>query len=365
VELDGSVSVPLIGTITMAGLTASEARMRIKSALATKVVEQRMSNGREVYFSVGLDEVTVSIAEYRPVYVGGAVSRPGEQIYRPQMTVRQALASAGGISALDGSSRSRSQRDVLELHSNYLAAWFDFAGAQLKAARLKAELEKSKDFDVISLEGSPIPKESIADLAALERNQMMARNSDFEQEKAFLAKSMIKADEHIALLTNQLLAETDGLETDEQEVKRVMDLFDKRSVTMTRVIEARRSLLLSSTRKLQTSSQLMQVKRQRAELERQSEHIESQRKLDLLAEIQKTNIVVNSLRNKMQGISEMLRLASNTTMGDPMAMTPQIVVHRSTTSSGIMVTSDLERELEPGDVVEVSFKSELAKVSRN
>ena len=37
-----------------------------------------------------------TVAEYRPVYVNGDVSKPGEYPYRPTTTARQVVALAGG-----------------------------------------------------------------------------------------------------------------------------------------------------------------------------------------------------------------------------------------------------------------------------
>jgi polysaccharide export outer membrane protein len=40
---------------------------------------------------------TISVAEAERLYVSGFVARPGEYVYRPGMTVRQAIALAGGV----------------------------------------------------------------------------------------------------------------------------------------------------------------------------------------------------------------------------------------------------------------------------
>ena len=45
------------------------------------------------------------------------------------------------------------------------------------------------------------------------------------------------------------------------ELRRLQELFSKGNVAIMRVVDARRSLLLSSTRRLQTASQLAQVER--------------------------------------------------------------------------------------------------------
>jgi len=87
VQLDGSISFPMLGNLPIAGLTPSEAQARIQAIMATKVFRQRISDGRENEIMIDHDEVTATVVEYRPVYVNGDVSKPGEYAYRPLMTV--------------------------------------------------------------------------------------------------------------------------------------------------------------------------------------------------------------------------------------------------------------------------------------
>src|SRR5258705_10621029 len=87
VQLDGSISYPLLGTFVVAGLPPSEVRAKLRSALPSKVFRQRAPDGREFVVVIEADQVTANVVENRPIYVNGDVSRPGEQAYRPLMTV--------------------------------------------------------------------------------------------------------------------------------------------------------------------------------------------------------------------------------------------------------------------------------------
>ncbi|WP_245322823.1 polysaccharide biosynthesis/export family protein, partial [Bradyrhizobium valentinum] len=96
VQVDGNISLPLVGTLTVAGLPLPQVRAQIGAALVSKVYRQRTSDGREVVIVIGADEVSTIVAEYRPIYVNGDVSKPGEYPYRPAITARQLVAVAGG-----------------------------------------------------------------------------------------------------------------------------------------------------------------------------------------------------------------------------------------------------------------------------
>jgi polysaccharide biosynthesis/export protein len=96
VQMDGNIALPLVGTLPVAGLPLPQIRAQIGAALASKVFRQRTSDGREVVIVIDADEVTATVAEYRPIYVNGDVSKPGEYPYRPSITARQLVAVAGG-----------------------------------------------------------------------------------------------------------------------------------------------------------------------------------------------------------------------------------------------------------------------------
>src|SRR3981081_4393175 len=96
VQMDGTISYPVLGTLSVADLPPTEVQAKVQAMLAAKVFRQRTSDGRENSVAIEPNEVTATIVEYRPIYVNGDVSRPGEQVYRPLMTVRQAVALSGG-----------------------------------------------------------------------------------------------------------------------------------------------------------------------------------------------------------------------------------------------------------------------------
>jgi len=96
IDVDGDISFPLIGTIKIAGSTVEEVRDKLRKLLGDEVllhapVKDGNNTGR-----IGASEIMIEIAEYRPVYVIGAVAKPGERPFRPGLTVRQAIALAGG-----------------------------------------------------------------------------------------------------------------------------------------------------------------------------------------------------------------------------------------------------------------------------
>jgi protein involved in polysaccharide export with SLBB domain len=83
VGTNGTISMPLLGQVTIKGLTVTE-------------LEQDLSN-RLLDGYLKKPNVTVSISEYRPFYINGEVKKPGSYPYRKDLTIEKAVAMAGGF----------------------------------------------------------------------------------------------------------------------------------------------------------------------------------------------------------------------------------------------------------------------------
>jgi polysaccharide biosynthesis/export protein len=80
----GSISVPLLGPIPAAGLTTGQLENSIASRLKEKKILVDPS-------------VSVEVLSYRPVFILGEVTKPGQYPYEPGMTVLTTVAIAGGF----------------------------------------------------------------------------------------------------------------------------------------------------------------------------------------------------------------------------------------------------------------------------
>jgi polysaccharide export outer membrane protein len=78
----GSISYPLVGEVRAAGLTLAEFSVQLQEELSTYI---RNPN------------VSVEVANYRPFFILGEVQRPGTYPYSANLTVHNAVATAGGF----------------------------------------------------------------------------------------------------------------------------------------------------------------------------------------------------------------------------------------------------------------------------
>ena len=79
----GDVSFPLIGDVPATGRTIGQLQDAIRARLAAGYIKQ--------------PRVSVEVIDYRPFFILGEVTKPGQYPYASGMTVQQAVATAGGF----------------------------------------------------------------------------------------------------------------------------------------------------------------------------------------------------------------------------------------------------------------------------
>lgn len=359
VQLDGTISFPLLGTMSVAGMSAADLQARVQATLAAKVFRQRTPDGRENSVTIDPDEVTATIVEYRPIYVNGDVARPGQQVFRPLMTVRQVIALSGGYDVM----RLRMNNPVLEtadLRGEYEALWTEYAREQAHVWRLKQELGQESGLDRAALLDVPVARSTALDIVNGEAEQLKARLADQQAEQKFLQRAIVQADEQIHILSEQQKTEEQANQADTEELERAKELFNRGNLTSLRVSDARRAMLLSSTRKLQTTAQLMQTKRQRDDFLRQIERLDGQRKSDTLRELQEAIVALSKIRFKLQSTGEKLQYTAlaKSQLARGLGNKPSITILRNGTNGIDHLPANEESEVQPGDVVEVALRDD-------
>ncbi len=80
---NGAISMPLLGQVSIEGMTLHEVEEKITTLLLDGYLKK--------------PNVTVTITEYRPFYISGEVKKPGSYPYRKDLTVEKAVVLAGGF----------------------------------------------------------------------------------------------------------------------------------------------------------------------------------------------------------------------------------------------------------------------------
>jgi polysaccharide export outer membrane protein len=361
VQVDGTISYPLLGAISVVDLSSAELQAKVQAMLAAKVFRQRTPDGRENSVAIDSDEVTATVVEYRPIYVNGDVAKPGDQVYRPLMTVRQAIALSGGYDV----TRLRMNNPILEtadLRGELESLWTEYAKEQAHVWRLKEELGQDTRLDEKSLLDVPIARSTALAIVNVEADTLKAHQVDAQAERTFLQHGITQAEAQIQVLTEQLKTEDEGAKADVDDFERIKDLYNRGTLPILRVTDARRAMLLSSTQKLQTTARLMETKRQRDDFSRQIERLDGQRRGDLLRELQEATFALNKIRFKLQSTEEKLQytMLAKSQLARGFGNEPSITIVRNGTKGAEHLVAKEESELQPGDVVEVALRDDTS-----
>ncbi|MER9627768.1 MULTISPECIES: polysaccharide biosynthesis/export family protein [unclassified Mesorhizobium] len=361
VQMDGTIALPEVGMVSVGGLTPAELQTRMQTILPTKIFHQRLPDGREQMIVIKPTDVTAVVAEYRPIYVTGDVLTPGQQAYRPLMTVRQAIAVSGGFSLL----RSRANQvgpDPVDLRRDYESLWGEYTRDYFHSARIRAELQDKPTFDMQPPQGSPLPASFASAIAQAEAEGLKLSLDNFQQEQGFLDKSGKDAAAQTETLLKREQAEADGVKADEDDLARVRKAFESGNLTNNRLADVRRALVLSSSRALETSVELMRARRQQDDFARQHERNDNQRRMGLLIELKDTNVRLADVSARLRAASQKLQPTGAAALPLPVAgekVQAEVTIIRKVGEEWRKQLAQEDTEVMPGDTIEVRFSSAL------
>lgn len=357
INVDGEITFPLIGSMKVMGLTVAQVEEKVRAILPSKVFYRRSPDGKKFAYVAETEEITVEIAEYRPIYVSGDVPNPGEQAYRPGMRVRQALALAGGYNFL----RSHLGVDLLtvvDFQGNRDTLAVEYAAERAKYARIQAELNGITDPKFGELAKRLPSAPGVMEAVNLEAEQFKIRTADWRKEVSFLQDNVVRATTRASVLAKQLDTENRGSIADAEELERMKALLEKGMTSTNRITDTRRAMLLSATRALQVSVQLTIAENDKNERARFVDRSADQRRMDLTRELQASAAHLGQVKSRIEINDRKLAFLSkvNSQLSTGKLGKVEIVISRDTGDGQQKIEANLDTVLTPGDVVEVTYK---------
>jgi len=351
VNVDGVISVPLVGDLQAAGLSLPALRARLTDLMITKNV-------------IRGPDVTVELVEHRPFYINGDVARPGAHPYKPGITVRHAVALAGGYDIM----RFKVDNPLLaaaELRSQYENLWTEFVRRQARVTSLQAELDGKKELDLKQLEQAPIAQRIIMEIALLESNHFKSRLMDQQKEKEYLNRAIKLAENQVSSLFQGQQQEELGVRAQSEGLERTTTLHAKGLAPATRLTDEQRTIALLRSRQLETGARLAQAQQTREEYGRRLERADDDRKMRTLRELQDALVELERVRHQLQAIGEKLLYtgAIKAQLSKGGRNEPEIAIFRKMEGEQVRLAADENTEILPGDVVDVVIRHEYLMVS--
>lgn len=347
VAANGQVFVPIIGKFNVSNQTISELQEQLPVLLAGAVYRERV-DGEFFLVTLQPQDVILEVAEYRPIYVDGNVQTPGRQSFSVGMTVRQAIAAAGGIPTAQPSADLTPA--ALRNHPNVLMA--QLVGVEAEIAVQRAILDEAGEIDTSELEALKAAPNLVADAIKLAREQVGRSSEILSAELSFFAVSVREGEARVmaALRHEESMARI--LQTEAAEVDRLEALFEQRIVTNDPLTAARRNYLVVLQRsgdaqidRLEAEASLRALVLRRNETLRER----ANQAQDRLQELSRQAAQFRAQIELSTGLPASLDTAS-TQLG-----TPQFSIFRLRGGRAREIDARPETHLLPGDVLNVSF----------
>ncbi len=362
VGVDGEVSFPLVGTIPARDRSIKEILAVIQLRVSQKVLRRRAIDGSEHSVVIDGDEVSLTIAEYNPIFVKGDVAKPGSYPYRPGITVRQAIALAGGFNTMRG---YVDDPYILaaDLRSQYGTLSNEYVREQARIARVQTELGRA-----IKLPDIPEASATANEVKSLEIEQLDTRKANFERERLHLTEVVKSLSANLEILEKQSETEAKRAEIDQEDLSRVEALVARGMAPVTRLSDTKRLVLLSASRATEIEVRAEQVKQRRTEEERKLQKLFDDRRIQLLQELQTAKLTLAATASKIAAVTEKMFIvgAAQSQIGRAGSDVPGLTVFRKSGSGEERLDATEETELRPRDVVEITIQfKDLASGNAN
>ena len=319
--------------------------------LPGKEYNRHLADGREMPVIIAPRQISLDIAEYRPVYLNGDVGRPGALPYQADLTIRKAIASAGGVG------RAGVEPDdplaLGEVTGDYRSLSAESAKWQEVVIRLQAELDRQHHVDMKPLADMGVSTTLDKATVRLSEDRLNARTADLQRERLFLDATADREGERAKILAQQKAHDVEGLKIDTDDLQRYQKLFSNGEVAVPTMSLAHRTVLASSTRALQTTGALASVLGKQSDDRRRLERMDDIRRIDLLTDLQEATLTLAGLQAKLQAVRAKMRYLGVDPASRSIDDTARIVVTRSVAGEVSRVDARPDDLLQPGDIVDV------------
>lgn len=358
VDGDGVLSLGWLGQIEARGRTVHDLTIQARTRGNGEILRRYNRDGQVYTITLEGARIDVQRLGYLPVIMGGDVAMPGEVAFTPGMTVREAVAHAGGAEdPRDNIPELIDPVNVIEWRSEFQQASVAQVEAQLRLWRIGAALDRAWDKAIPDFEGGlSVPDSTFETLSLEQEALLLATQREFEREEAYYVAADVQANRRIELLTQQRSEQAMANDFDRQEVERTRDLVERSLAPSSRLADVRRATALSTTQLLDIEEALSAAELARLRLEREYEQAVEQRVLALLAERRQADADLRAATNRLEVLAQFLGVSGSENLALAMpASDYRAILVRKTAEGPISRPVSNDEALIPGDFIEIEL----------
>lgn len=344
----GSLSLPFVGDIWAAGKTPSDLANEIGSRL-----KQQMGLGRE-------PDVALEVVQFRPFYIVGHVTQPGEFPFRPGLSVLQALTIAGGLRTRE-EDLARLEREVIAGRGEIDLLALNNVSLLARKARLEAELADAKEIafpdSLLNLQDEV----SVSIMMAQERAIFATRKDGLETQVRALSDLKEFLIKELASLEKQLTFHDTQIALVQKELSGVTTLVQKGYSAAPREISLQRTLADVQSSRLSAETALLRTRQEISRTEISILQLRNSFSNEVTLALRETQAQLNETARKADTASQLLH-DSEVSAPRLLAMRsraqraePVYTIVRPDGDESIEIPAKETTEVLPGDTIKVEI----------
>jgi polysaccharide export outer membrane protein/exopolysaccharide production protein ExoF len=341
----GEILLPLIGSVVARGATPVELSERIGANL------QR-------HLGVVTDiKISVEVVQFRPFYVTGMVERPGEYPFRPNLTVAQSIAIAGGFYRGKDTVQG-SKRDFITLDGDAQLLENEQQRLLAKRARLEAQIAGADSIEFPSSEG--LEKQEAHDITSQEAALFEVQKQNQKERFAILQNAKEQLASELANIEKQLVSSQSHVDLAKSELSRLKELAEGKLVPNVRVVEAQQQVYQLDLIHLRLESEMRRVTQEINKAEIILQETYSKQTSDTRVELSATVARLLEIKRRLRSLEQL----KGSLVGSDGALAEfnsasidfEFVIMRSKGQSLSNIEATEATLVKPGDTIKVQVK---------
>lgn len=349
VGASGNVSLPLIGEVPAAGKSTAD--------FATLI-------GQRLQSTIGLSnrpDASVEVSTYRPFFIMGLVTTPGQYPYKPGLTVLQAVSTAGGVVRVTDLGLLGYQRDSLVTRGDLRTLAVERLGLIAREARLDAELQNTPTItfppELTSQSSSP----QVQQLMHEEQLLFDARHQAVSSQEAAIGQTKTLLAAEIQSLKEKTVSLQHQLDLAKQELDNVNGLVQKGLAIASRQLQLDQNVSAFESNRLDVELQMLRAQQDISKADRDLADVRNKARNDTLNEISEVRA---KLAANIEKTTTTQGLIYNSEVQAPQAMAAQIGSITSKILYTIVRTVDGKAQSIPATEADAVLPGDVVKVDR-
>jgi len=338
----GEVLLPVAGTVKISGLTLAEAQELIQKQFADGVLVR--------------PSVSVRIKEYRPIFVTGAVKKPGSYGFILGESVKAAIATAGGVGQAIEQPLTAAVSDFVTAVGRVRQLEADRVSLLVRKARLEVQRDERDNFVMPLFVGLNARNADLERVYSAEGDIFLRLEETYRDQLAALQKQRPRIEAEIKGVTEQIASQNERLDIVNARIADLEPLFSKgllrKDVLLNQQIE--KTLVQSQLSNLE--AQVAHLRQTMGDLDVKLGDVKAYYVRQVLEKLQETTQHLREIETTLGPARKLLAIKAEGASEVTDEADYVILIGRVKQGRLVNFNATSETMLLPGDVVEVKRK---------